>query len=98
PESTNSGAAERVWAARRVTRDPHLVAVDLSSFRCGQDASTAGLIDDLLSAADRPALRLHDLDEDRPGASLSLRLDTFTATVRAYEAERLASSTARVKP
>ena len=98
PESTNSGAAERAWAARRVTRDPHLVAVDLSSFRCGQDASTAGLIDDLLSAADRPALRLHDLDEDRPGASLSLRLDTFTATVRAYEAERLASSTARVKP
>lgn len=88
-EATNSGAAERAWAARRVARDPHLVAVDLSSFRCGQDASTAALLDDLLREADRPALRLHDLDEDRPGASLALRLDTFAAAVRAYERERL---------
>jgi predicted nucleotide-binding protein (sugar kinase/HSP70/actin superfamily) len=98
PESTNSGAAERVWAARRVTRDPHLVPVDLSSFRCGQDAAIAGLLDDLLCAADRPVLRLHDLDEDRPGASLALRVDTFVATVRAYEDERLASGKALARP
>lgn len=96
PEVTNSGASERVWAARRVTRDRHLVAVDLSSFRCGQDASIAGLVDDLLRAADRPALRLHDLDEDRPGASLALRIDTFVATVRAYERRRLCRRELRI--
>ncbi len=89
PASTNSGCAEKVWAARLVAADPHLVAVDLSSFRCGQDASVMGLLGDVLDAADKPVLRLHDLDEDRPSASFTLRVRTFVETVRRYERERL---------
>lgn len=89
PELTNSGCAERVWAARVVREDPSLFAIELSSFRCGQDASVAGLLDDLLGDG-KPALRLHDLDEDRPGLSLSLRVEAFIETItrRAAHARR----------
>ena len=82
---TNSGCAEKLWAARVVCRTPHLVAVDISSFLCGQDAAILGPLGDALASAKRPALRLHDLDEDRPGASLRLRIDTFVESVRDYE-------------
>jgi predicted nucleotide-binding protein (sugar kinase/HSP70/actin superfamily) len=89
PELTNSGCAEKLWAARSVVAHPNLVAVDLSSFRCGQDASILGVLQQLLGAADKPALFVHDLDEDRPAASLSLRVETFLAALRRYEATTL---------
>ncbi|HEX7479958.1 MAG TPA: BadF/BadG/BcrA/BcrD ATPase family protein [Polyangiales bacterium] len=88
-ESTNSGCAEKVWAARAVVAHPNLVAVDLSSFRCGQDASVLGMLQRTLGAADKPALYVHDLDEDRPTASLALRVQTFLAAVQRYEARAL---------
>lgn len=86
PEATNSGCAEKTWAARVIAQDPNLVAVDLSSFRCGQDASIMGTLGDLLDPLDKPTLRLHDLDEDRPGATFRIRLETFLHAVRRYEA------------
>ena len=87
--ATNSGCAEKTWAARVIRRTPNLVAVDLSSFRCGQDASILGVLSDELARARRPVLRMHDLDEDRPGASFALRVDTFLDAVRAYERDVL---------
>jgi len=84
PLATNSGCAEKVWAARVVARHSNLVAVDLSSFRCGQDASILGIMADVHRSADKPTLRLHDIDEDRPGASFALRLDTFAELVRRH--------------
>ena len=61
----------------------------LSSFRCGQDAAASGLLGGVLDDLGRPFLRLGDLDEDRPSASLRVRLDTFAATVRHYERDAL---------
>lgn len=89
PDITNSGCAEKVWAARRIAADPNLLAVDLSSFRCGQDASILGLLGEILEGAGKPVLRIHDLDEDRPAASLSLRIRSFVATARRYARESL---------
>jgi len=86
---TNSGCAEKLWAARRVADTPELVAVELGSFRCGQDASILGALSDILGGANKPALRLHDLDEDRPVATLDVRLDTFVDALRSYEARAL---------
>jgi predicted nucleotide-binding protein (sugar kinase/HSP70/actin superfamily) len=83
--TTNSGCAEKLWAARRVAASPELVAVELGSFRCGQDASILGALSDILGGADKPTLRLYDLDEDRPAATLDVRLDTFVGALRGYE-------------
>lgn len=92
PLVTNSGCAEKLWASRVVRATPNLLAVDLSSFRCGQDASILGLLTDALGDADKPALRLHDLDEDRPGATFDLRVRTFVESARRYERETLGRS------
>ena len=89
PELTNSGCAEKIWAARLICRDPNLVAVDLSSFRCGQDASTLGELVDILDGANKPTLYLHDLDEDRQGGSFRLRIETFVRTVERYVQDHL---------
>ncbi|MCA9606826.1 MAG: hypothetical protein KC619_14570, partial [Myxococcales bacterium] len=86
PEATNSGAAEKTWAARAIRRDPRLLAVHLSSFRCGQDAAVASTLAALLEDLDRPSLAMEDLDEDRPGVSFGVRLETFAHAVRRYEA------------
>lgn len=88
--STNSGCAEKLWAARVLVDAPNLVAVDLSSFRCGQDASILGALSETLSRAGRPVLRMHDVDEDRPGASFRLRVETFVDAVASYERDVLA--------
>jgi predicted nucleotide-binding protein (sugar kinase/HSP70/actin superfamily) len=89
PRITNSSDAEKLWAARSIAGDPHLLGVELSSFRCGQDAAASGILGQFLDRAGRPLLRLHDLDEDRPAASLRIRLDTFAETVRRYERVQL---------
>lgn len=78
PDCTNSGAAERLWAARFAARHGRIAVVDLSSFKCGQDAPLHATVRDLLERASVPTLCLHDLDETRPVASLRLRLRTFS--------------------
>ncbi len=83
PGCANSGAAERVWAARIATRHPRMAVVDLSSFKCGQDSPTYGPIRDLVERSGVPYLALHDLDETRPVTSLRVRLRTFAHTLTA---------------
>lgn len=87
PRATNSGDAEKLWAARLLASEPyrHVYPVDLSSFKCGQDAAMLGVLGDELAALGRPVLRLHDLDEDRPIASLRVPIETFLASVRRHE-------------
>ena len=91
PALTNSGSAEKLWAARVVGADPTLVAVDLSSFRCGQDAAILGTLTDLLDAADKPWLAIHDLDEQRPAATIRMRVETFVAALHRYEKRALSA-------
>jgi predicted CoA-substrate-specific enzyme activase len=92
PQATNSGDAEKVWGARLVGRIRELVAVDVSSFKCGQDAGIAGVLGDVLTASGKPVLRMHDLDEDRAPASMRVAIETFVETVHAFERERLGAS------
>ncbi|MCC6336879.1 MAG: hypothetical protein IT380_23170 [Myxococcales bacterium] len=86
PFLTNSGDGERMSAARFVGWHPALVAVELSSFKCGQDASLYGHVAAAARGRDgKPFLALHDLDETRPVASLRLRLRTFLDAVERWE-------------
>jgi predicted CoA-substrate-specific enzyme activase len=82
PEMDNSGGSERLWAARIAARHGALGVVDLSSFKCAQDAPTHAPIRRLLGAARVPHCTLHDLDETRPRTSLRLRLRTFLHAMR----------------
>jgi predicted CoA-substrate-specific enzyme activase len=82
PEADNSGGAERLWAARVAARHGRLGVLDLSSFKCAQDAPTHGPVDDLFREARVVSCALHDLDETRPRSSLRVRLHTFAHAMR----------------
>ena len=45
PENYSANSVQKVWAAKFAARHPNVVVLDLSSFKCGHDAPTYGLID-----------------------------------------------------
>jgi predicted CoA-substrate-specific enzyme activase len=85
PTLTNSGDGEKLAGARIVASHAYLVALEVSSFKCGQDAALYGEVADLARGGGKPFLALHDLDETRPVGSLRLRLRTFLDAIERYE-------------
>jgi len=92
PEAHTANSAHKVWGAKFAARHAHLAVVDLSSFKCGHDSPTYGLIDNILTTANVPYLALHDLDANRPTGTLRIRLRTFAHALRVRE-EQLAEHT-----
>ena len=82
---TNSGDGEKLFGARVVAAHPYLCAIEVSSFKCGQDASLYGEVEAICRRGGKPFLALHDLDETRPTGSLRLRLRTFLDAVDRHE-------------
>jgi activator of 2-hydroxyglutaryl-CoA dehydratase/predicted nucleotide-binding protein (sugar kinase/HSP70/actin superfamily) len=75
----------KVWAAGIVARHPNLAAIDLSSFKCGHDAPTYSYISSILDAAKTPHFLIHDIDQNKPRASIKIRLQTIDYFLRAEE-------------
>lgn len=67
----------KVWAANIASRHPNIAVIDLSSFKCGHDAPTYSYIDNLLDASKTPHFLFHDLDQNKPGASINIRIQTI---------------------
>lgn len=88
PENYQTQSTSRVWAANFAAHHPNVAVLDLSSFKCGNDAPTYGLIDKILTAARTPAAALHDLDANKPGGSIKIRVKTYAHSLRLHE-ERL---------
>ena len=85
PENYSANSATKVWAAKFAARHPNVAVVDISSFKCGHDAPTYGIIDKILSASNTPHLTLHDLDANKPGGSFKIRIKTFAYTLKERE-------------
>ncbi len=80
--SANSNA--KVWAAKVVARHANLVALDISSFRCGHDAPIYATVEAILEAAGTPYFTFHDIDENRPSGAIRLRVETIDYSLREY--------------
>jgi hypothetical protein len=79
---------QKVWAAKFAARHPNVVVLDLSSFKCGHDAPTYGLIDSIISSSATPYSALHDIDANKPGGSIKIRVKTYAHSLKLHE-ERL---------
>ncbi len=77
PENFSTNSAQKVWAAKLAARIPNLAVVDISSFKCGHDAPTYGIIDSIVAASKAAYIALHDLDQTSPTGSFRIRLKTF---------------------
>ncbi|HIP62438.1 MAG TPA: CoA activase [Sulfurovum sp.] len=85
PENFSTNSAQKVWAAKFAARHPNMAVVDLSSFKCGHDAPTYSIIDKILGASRTPHLTLHDIDANKPGGSIKIRVKTFAYTLEQYK-------------
>ncbi|NJJ41103.1 BadF/BadG/BcrA/BcrD ATPase family protein [Paenibacillus apii] len=88
PENFSSNSVQKVWAAKFAARHPHVAVLDLSSFKCGHDAPTYGLIDSIISTAGTPFSALHDIDANKPSGSIKIRVKTYAHSLGLHE-ERL---------
>ncbi|MEB3102885.1 BadF/BadG/BcrA/BcrD ATPase family protein [Ferviditalea candida] len=88
PENFSSNSVQKVWAAKFAARHPHVAVLDLSSFKCGHDAPTYGMIDSIISTAGTPYSALHDIDANKPGGSIKIRVKTYAHSLGLHE-ERL---------
>lgn len=79
-ENTN----KKLWAAKYVARHRNLVAVDLSNFRCGNDAPIYSTIESILRASDTPYFTFHDIDENKPAGSIKIRIETIDYFLKQY--------------
>jgi activator of 2-hydroxyglutaryl-CoA dehydratase/predicted nucleotide-binding protein (sugar kinase/HSP70/actin superfamily) len=85
PENYSTNSVAKVWAAKLAARHPNLAVLDLSSFKCGHDAPTYGLIDSIISTANRPYSALHDIDANKPGGSIKIRVKTYAHSLKLHE-------------
>ena len=96
PENYSANSAQKVWAANFAAHHPNVAVLDLSSFKCGHDAPTYGLIDSILQTARTPAAMLHDLDANKPTGSLKIRVNTYAYSLRLQQ-ERLEDLSAKTR-
>ncbi len=78
--STNT----KVWAAKVTARHPNLVALEMSSFKCGHDAPIYGVIEGIIERSGTPYFCFKDLDENKPSGSIKIRVETIDYFLRRY--------------
>ncbi len=85
PENYSANSAQKVWAVKFAARHPNVVLLDLSSFKCGHDSPTYGIVESIVSASATPYQALHDIDANKPGGSIKIRVKTFAHSLKLYQ-------------
>ena len=85
PENYSANSAQKVWAVKFAARHPNVAILDLSSFKCGHDAPTYGIIDSIVSSSGLPSSSLHDIDANKPGGSIKIRVKTYAHSLKLRE-------------
>ena len=75
---------QKVWAAKFTARHPNLVALEMSSFKCGHDAPIYGVIEGIIERSGTPYFCFKDLDENKPAGSVKIRVETIEYFLRRY--------------
>ncbi|MCH7552538.1 MAG: CoA activase [Chloroflexi bacterium] len=81
----SENTSKKVWAAKYVARHPNLVAIDLSSFKCGHDAPIYNTIENIIEATGTPYFTFHDIDESKPSGSIKIRVETIDYFLQRYQ-------------
>ncbi|GHV74595.1 hypothetical protein AGMMS49940_18970 [Spirochaetia bacterium] len=83
--SLNSSTNLTLWAAKIAARHPNLGVIDFSSFKCGHDAIIYSYIDNILDASGTPHFMFGDIDQNRPGSTFKIRIDTIDYFLQEYQ-------------
>jgi predicted CoA-substrate-specific enzyme activase len=81
----SENSSKKIWAAKYVARHPNLVAIDLSSFKCGHDAPNYNTIERIIEASNTPYFTFFDIDESKPSGSIKIRVETIDYFLQRYQ-------------
>ena len=67
----------KLWSAKFAARHPNLIALEVSSFRCGHDSVLFSVVESIVEASGTPFFSFRDLDENKPSGSIKIRIETI---------------------
>jgi predicted nucleotide-binding protein (sugar kinase/HSP70/actin superfamily) len=82
--SYSASTNHKVWAAKFTARHPNLVALELSSFKCGHDAPIYTTIESIIERSGTPYFSFKDIDENKPTGSIKIRVETIHYFLKRY--------------
>jgi hypothetical protein len=61
-----------------------LVALELSSFKCGHDAPIYSVVEGIIEKSGTPYFSFKDIDENKPSGSIRIRVETIHYFLKRY--------------
>jgi predicted nucleotide-binding protein (sugar kinase/HSP70/actin superfamily) len=89
--SYSENTSRKVWAAKYVARHPNLVALELSSFKCGHDAPIYTVVEEIVEHSGTPYFCFKDIDENKPTGSIRIRVETIGYFLKRYREDMVAN-------
>jgi predicted CoA-substrate-specific enzyme activase len=80
--SFSASTSQKIWAAKFVARHPNLIGIEVSNFKCGHDAPAYQLLQAILESGGKAFFAFRDLDENKPAASMRIRIETIDYHLR----------------
>jgi predicted CoA-substrate-specific enzyme activase len=91
--SYSENTTRKVFAAKYVARHPNLVALELSSFKCGHDAPIYTVVEEIVEHSGTPYFCFKDIDENKPTGSIKIRVETIGYFLKRYREDMVAART-----
>jgi activator of 2-hydroxyglutaryl-CoA dehydratase/predicted nucleotide-binding protein (sugar kinase/HSP70/actin superfamily) len=82
--SYSASTNHKIWAAKFTAHHPNLVALEMSSFKCGHDAPTYHTIETIIERSGTPYFSFKDIDENRPAGAIKIRVETIHYFLQRY--------------
>jgi len=87
--SYSENTSRKVFAAKYIARHPNLVALELSSFKCGHDAPIYTVVEEIVEDSHTPYFCFKDIDENKPTGSIKIRVETIDYFLSRYREDML---------
>lgn len=87
--SYSENTSRKVWAAKYTARHPNLVALELSSFKCGHDAPIYTVVEEIITNSGTPYFSFKDIDENKPTGSIKIRIETIHYFLKRYREDMI---------
>jgi len=82
--SFSAGSTLKIWASKFIARNPYLIPIELSSFKCGHDSTIYSTIERIFEKASKPFFSFKDIDENNPSGSIKIRIETIDYFLKKY--------------
>lgn len=82
--SYSENTSRKIWGAKYVARHPNLIALELSSFKCGHDAPIYSVVEEIVEHSGTPYFCFKDIDENKPTGSIKIRTETIGYFLKRY--------------